>query len=656
MINEEDDVAAAATDDSIAQRVAERRRRRPAAVDAVAASGDASISRRRYRYATTDYASDAASFITMPSSHRMLTRRADGDGAGGDDDDRPRHPASIDAISTGWLTSLLGRTVGSVRGAATSTETRRRRRSPPNESTAPPPPPSQQPTLSVADIALVTLPGEGDDDDEQQWQNAPDATQQDDDDDDDAVDVEDVDDDGDDDDDDDDDQSGTTIGAEMIIDAPDSLVRARADELTRKGQTLLHAMAQNGCNAKLINAELASRPHHLNATDARNRTPLWHAVWCANDAATIALMRAGAVAVGVVDTEGIGLSVLHLAAKRDGTLTRLVIDAIRAREGDVGVRTALSCCDAFGRTPLHVAVRRYDAVRALLDAGAKADARDGDGDTPLHSVMSRKKPPTSGIITMMGRANRDALSAVDHRGAAPLHRAVLRGWLDATRELLACGADPNQMATIVESADGRRESARARRHQQITPLHVALVQSVACANAREAHTIRCIVSSLLHCGADTRAPIRLPSQSLAIGVDLDSCRFVASMSTDTELAGILELWRAVTATDPPLFRLSVDDDDTEQQQASAAPPSLKRRKTSSGAPFVAQQTAAAAAAADQTTCCCVCMGAPRSVANVPCGHVTLCIDCANRCALSIGAGKPCAVCREPVKITLRLYA
>ena len=92
-------------------------------------------------------------------------------------------------------------------------------------------------------------------------------------------------------------------------------------------------------------------------------------------------------------------------------------------------------------TPLMLAVmsRQIEAVRALLDQGAKVDARDEYGYTALTLAISRKQPDIARLLLDRG-ANPNVVSEI---GMPLLPWAVMMEQNDIARLLLERGADPN---------------------------------------------------------------------------------------------------------------------------------------------------------------------------------------------------------------------
>src|SRR5262249_14219430 len=103
-----------------------------------------------------------------------------------------------------------------------------------------------------------------------------------------------------------------------------------------------------------------------------------------------------------------------------------------------------------GDTPLHLAAAglRYDAVRALLAAGAPVDAVNRRGATVLHYACDPRPssatwdPPAQRRIIELLVSRGAAVDRPDRDGVTALHRAVRARSPEAVAALLAAGADP----------------------------------------------------------------------------------------------------------------------------------------------------------------------------------------------------------------------
>ncbi len=99
----------------------------------------------------------------------------------------------------------------------------------------------------------------------------------------------------------------------------------------------------------------------------------------------------------------------------DGNVTGLTQD-LATDPGDVNLT------DDAGRTPLHLAATHchVDAVKVLLEKGAKIDAKTTGGTTPLHVAAQ------AGCVDMVNLllAKGAKVNARDDQGRTPLDRAM----------------------------------------------------------------------------------------------------------------------------------------------------------------------------------------------------------------------------------------
>ena len=156
----------------------------------------------------------------------------------------------------------------------------------------------------------------------------------------------------------------------------------------------------------------------------------------------------------LTDRDGDPIRVLaRLLAAEDVLPYDNLIDAVLAGDFEavkalIDAGADLNIQDDDGDTPLHWAADGYtDIARALIDAGADLNIQDDDGWTPLHWVAG------SGY-TDIARALIDAgadLNIQDDDGWTPLHQVAFNGHADIARLLIDAGANLNiQVDSLVE--------------------------------------------------------------------------------------------------------------------------------------------------------------------------------------------------------------
>lgn len=207
-------------------------------------------------------------------------------------------------------------------------------------------------------------------------------------------------------------------------------------------------------DAPLVELLLASGAQAA-SRDMRGATPLHLAVpWC--DASVVRLFVEKGALADVADDAGVTplhvacrrgapafadvllgddgeLLTPRLAARADTAMGRLEDEAVLETLLDAGARADVA--DRQGETPLHAAVEhgRSEAARLLLDRGARADAADEYGTTPLHRAADDR------IVELLLEA-KAPLDAVDREGRTPLHQAIAAGRDDVVDLLLERGA------------------------------------------------------------------------------------------------------------------------------------------------------------------------------------------------------------------------
>lgn len=128
------------------------------------------------------------------------------------------------------------------------------------------------------------------------------------------------------------------------------------------------------------------------------------------------------------NTADLGVNTPLFAAARDNDLRG--VTALLAAGNDPNVMTPDSF-SVLGGTPLHVAIRRVAAddasvkiVKALIEAGAKVNARDRLGRTPLHYIsFITNVDIRNRILALLMKAGAD-WNVVDVEGDTPIHLTI----------------------------------------------------------------------------------------------------------------------------------------------------------------------------------------------------------------------------------------
>lgn len=104
-----------------------------------------------------------------------------------------------------------------------------------------------------------------------------------------------------------------------------------------------------------------------------------------------------------------------------------------------------------GDTPLHLAARysRADAAKRLLDAGAKCNATNFRGRTPLHEAVGAD---AKGVFEILLRNRETNLNAQDDTGTTPLMLAAKHAMTDMLEDLIASDVQ-------IDLADNRGKTA-----------------------------------------------------------------------------------------------------------------------------------------------------------------------------------------------------
>ncbi|XP_046961355.1 E3 ubiquitin-protein ligase MIB1 [Vanessa cardui] len=135
----------------------------------------------------------------------------------------------------------------------------------------------------------------------------------------------------------------------------------------------------------------------------------------------------------------------HVTGDANEELVKAAANGDAARCADILARTDGAQADVNGVYGGHTALQaaaqngHVEAVRALVEAGAEADAEDRDGDRAAHHAAFGDE---SAALRVLASAGAD-LNARNRRRQTPLHIAVNKGHLAVVRTLLQLGVHPS---------------------------------------------------------------------------------------------------------------------------------------------------------------------------------------------------------------------
>jgi ankyrin repeat protein len=156
-----------------------------------------------------------------------------------------------------------------------------------------------------------------------------------------------------------------------------------------------------------------------------------------------------------------------------------------------------------GWTPIHYAAYygQANAIRALVKAGGKINARDDEGDTPMSlAVGNRTSTELIDVLMEVG-------AEIDRGATSPLQMAASSGNEQMVRHLISRGADPRESAN--KSVGGPLWSAIASRNGAIVQMLLKAGAEVNAGHEKEnaldaaaLHGLLDITRMLLDAGAD----------------------------------------------------------------------------------------------------------------------------------------------------------
>jgi ankyrin repeat protein len=333
------------------------------------------------------------------------------------------------------------------------------------------------------------------------------------------------------------------------IDAVNAALKAGVDVnvKTNGDWTALHAAAERG-HAHMVK-RLVEAGAKANVKESMGATPLhWAAVRGPREAVDI-LIRAGAdvnawcvqmdTPLGAAAAAGeVGIAEALLDAKADVNGGQQMPPlALAAKYGQADMIRLLVKRGADlneTRYPLLHWAGKPNAAKALLEAGAKVDARDSKGATALH-LTSGAWIPSAETVKILIEAKAD-VHARDQKGSTPLHEAIKQKQFDIAKVLVAAGAE-------VEAKDQRGNTPLSLA-EQAGPDFAALLKGAGAKEDGRPELLKAVeakdlkqVKALLQGGAD--AKVKGPAGTTPV--------HAASASGEKEI--LAELIRAGAAVD-----------------------------------------------------------------------------------------------------------
>ncbi|XP_019852816.1 PREDICTED: uncharacterized protein LOC109582513 [Amphimedon queenslandica] len=243
---------------------------------------------------------------------------------------------------------------------------------------------------------------------------------------------------------------------------------ARADVVSKDGETLLHCASESG-EVEMLEFWISRGDYDVNVKDKRNRTPLFNALDRFNSSVeAVDILLTNGASTDVMDADD-DSTPLHCASETGNCkIIKLLITKGKADVNavDEDGKTLLHCAGESGevemlefwikkgdydvnvkdeenKTPLFSALSRFnssvEAVDILLTNGASTDVVDTSysGTTPLHCAIETGSSKIIKLLITKGKAD---VNAVDKNNRTPLFKAVKKGNIQAVDILLTNGA------------------------------------------------------------------------------------------------------------------------------------------------------------------------------------------------------------------------
>ncbi|XP_014228243.1 ankyrin-1-like [Trichogramma pretiosum] len=233
--------------------------------------------------------------------------------------------------------------------------------------------------------------------------------------------------------------------------------KAKAESLLRRGaspnsvdadgSTPLHVICKRyreEYNFVKIFFEICDEKHvtvQINARDKLGWAPLHLALdRCHKNVAELLLRRRADP--NLADAEG--LTPLHVICKKEDDKDDELLKLFFKINDDIEQTVLIDARDSNGNTPLHVALSlgKKEATELLFGRGADHNLADDDGSTPLHIICQRED--CDDLLKIFFKFNcklHETLDACDVVGRTPLHWAVASLLPDMVDFLLNSGAD-----------------------------------------------------------------------------------------------------------------------------------------------------------------------------------------------------------------------